>query len=225
MKILLITNQDTTLRFREELISELKRFFDVSICTRLDQNKEWVTSLGLEAYDLPIDRRGKNFFSEIRTFTSIGKTIRNSKPDLILSFTIKPNLYAGFIAKVLRISIIMTITGLGSGIEESRTKRLLLWGYRVIQSKRSAIVFQNKSSMDLFKNEKINPAKHILVNGSGVNVSKFRYQPYPEDESIRFLFIGRLMKSKGIEELAHAIRHFHKLNPSVSFDVVGPMEE
>jgi galacturonosyltransferase len=146
MNILIVTNQDTTLRFREELILELKRFSNVSVCTYVKQERNWLDRLELIVYDLYIYRRGKNPFRELKTLLSINQAIKKCKPDIILSFTIKPNLYSGLIAKFKRITIMMTITGLGTGIEEfSLLRPLLLTAYRFVQSKKSMIVFQNSS--------------------------------------------------------------------------------
>jgi len=225
MNILVITNQDTTLRFREELILELKRFSNVSVCTYVNQERNWLDRLNLIVYDLYIYRRGKNPFRELRTVLSINQAIKKSKPDIILSFTIKPNLYSGLIAKFKRIPIVMTITGLGTGIEEfSLLRPLLLTAYRFVQSNQSIIVFQNSSIQFLFEKKRVQPSKQILVQGSGINLDRFKYLDYPKNEEIRFLFIGRILKNKGIEELAEAFRGIVTKYPKVHLDIVGPME-
>jgi galacturonosyltransferase len=225
MDILIITNQDTTLRFREELILELKRFSNVTICTYVNQELNWLDGLNLVVYDLDIHRRGKNPFREFKTVLSVNQAIKKSNPDIILSFTIKPNLYSGLIAKFKRIPIVMTITGLGTGIEElSPLRPLLLTAYRFVQSKHSIVVFQNSSIQFLFKKKKIKPSKQILVQGSGINLDRFTYQQFPQNEEIRFLFIGRILKNKGIEELAEAYRELIIKYPKVHLDIVGLME-
>ena len=148
------------------------------------------------------------------------------QPDIILSFTIKPNIYAGLISKIRRFPIIMTITGLGSGIEDETPLRwVLLMCYRLIQHSQSAIVYQNDAIACFLDNNRVQPQYQRLVAGSGVNISRFQYQDYPKNKQLRILYISRIMKSKGIEELAALIYYLSKQNKIVHIDIVGSMED
>jgi galacturonosyltransferase len=152
--------------------------------------------------------------------------IKDVHPDIILSFTIKPNIYTGIMSKIRKIPVIMTITGLGSGIEDKTPLRMILLRiYRWIQHSRSAIVYQNKDIAHLFDNNKVRPQYKRLVAGSGVNITRFRYQEYHKNEQVKILYISRIMKSKGIEELATLVFFLAKQHKDVHVDIVGSMEE
>ena len=226
MKAFIITNQDTTLRFREELIQQLSSFCDVSVLASINMEKQWLQSLNVQMHDLLIDRRGTSLLKEVRTFLQIRKYLKKEEPNVILSFTIKPNLYAGLLAKWMRIPIVITVTGMGYAIEEtSLLRRFVFFLYRQVQYRNAFMVYQNESIKDYFEKMGVKATHSFLVHGSGVNIEMFNYQPYPvEKQGIRFVYISRLLKSKGIDELAKAMNILIQQHANIYLDIVGPIE-
>ena len=99
--------------------------------------------------------------------------------------------------------------------------------YKVSLKKAKVVFFENSENRDIFVNEKIvRKNKTCLLNGAGVNLEEFPYENYPMDESpVRFLFIGRVMKEKGVNELFKAMSMLRNEGIKCTLDVVGPYEE
>lgn len=175
-------------------------------------------------YNLTIDLNGKNLFTEIITFINIWIVLIKVNPSFFLTFTIKPNLY-GMIASLLTgTKVIPNITGLGSvesldGIIPSVTRYL----YRSISAFSHCVFFQNKDDMENFSLETLNTGiKQLVLPGSGVNVKKFKPNKVKKNQnSIKFIFLGRLLRKKGIIEYIHSARLLSKKHNGVKFFVLG----
>ncbi|MDN6836099.1 MAG: glycosyltransferase family 4 protein [Lactococcus lactis] len=228
-KVLLVANHPTyvfTLR-REILEKLIEQHYDVAICCPYGKEIEFFKDMGCTFYNSDLKRHGKNVFQELNLKRNYGKVIVSYKPDIILTFTIKPNLYAGMEAAKRNIPYIINITGLGTALEkESLLQKTLLKIYKYAIRRVSAIMFQNKENMDFFKNNKLSTENNILLPGSGVNVSQFSFEEYPtKNDKLSFLFIGRIMKDKGVEELFAAASNIKEKYPNVVFDAIGFCEE
>lgn len=98
--------------------------------------------------------------------------------------------------------------------------------YRIALNKSSCIFFQNKENLNFFIQDIFKPDRYRLIPGSGVNLKSFQYQKYPEERDvINLVFIGRLMKNKGIEELFEAAKYFKESSEKVKFHVLGFFED
>ena len=98
--------------------------------------------------------------------------------------------------------------------------------YKISFKKARTVFFENQENKELFVRERIVTAEQCcLLNGAGVNLEKFSYKPYPLDEDVHFLFMGRIMKEKGIDELLWAARKIKQEYPTVQFDILGNMED
>src|SRR5699024_247765 len=175
----------------------------------------------------PIDRRGMNPFKDLKLIKSYNKVIQDINPDIILTYTIKPNIYGNYVANKFDIPVIMNITGLGTSLISGRLKLFIKFLYKYACNKAKIIFFQNQSNKDFFINQNlILEDKAKLTSGSGVNIQKF----LPENKSsnnskIRFLFIGRLMKEKGIEEYLEAANLLTDIHKNLEFQILGSFEE
>jgi galacturonosyltransferase len=144
-----------------------------------------------------------------------------------LTYTIKPNIYGGFACRIFNIPHIANITGLGTAIENGGLlQKFLLMLYKSGLKKAACVFFQNESNKKYFEKNNIVMTKVVLLPGSGVNLTQHSFEEYPDDsDGVRFLYIGRIMKDKGINELLEAIVIVKKAYPNVHFDIVGPCEE
>lgn len=228
MKIVILANSaGGLLSFRQELlVAMIKRGYEVMVCLPPNDRIKEIEDLGCTVRTIPIDRRGTNPLRDIKLLYSYFRLIRTEKPTVVLTYTIKPNIYGGLACRFLHVPYIVNITGLGSAVENpGLLQKVTLTLYKTALKKAACIFFQNRGNQSLFLNNKINISSHRLIPGSGVNLTKFHYQPYPKENKIKFLFISRLMKEKGIEEYFTAAEYFSKLRSDLEFGILGNCEE
>lgn len=228
-KILIIANNsDGLYRFRKELIAELVKNNDVIILTPFDNNILELEKMGIKLIDTPVDRRGINPLTDLKLLNSYRRLFNKIKPDLSITYTIKPNIYASLIARLKRIDYAVNITGLGTAFQsDNLLRKLIVFLYKIALKKVKVVFFENEENQNIFINEHIvSRDKTCKLNGAGVNLEDYPLMEYPdENQDIRFLFIGRIMKEKGIDELLEAAGRIKKDYPTVQFDIVGPMED
>ena len=219
------------INFRKELIHTLieknyEVYFTVPESKENQQVKE-LLNMGTKYVQNSINGRSINPFFELKTLFQLKKIVQNIKPDIILSFTIKPNIYGSYVAKKCKIPIIINITGLGSGFNNAYTKILVEKMYKYACKNAFCIFFQNEANYNYFIENKIaKKDKSKIVPGSGVNLEKFKpMEKTKEDGIVRFLFIGRIMKEKGIEEYLKAAEYITNKYSNVEFQILGPFEE
>lgn len=178
--------------------------------------------MGCRIVQIKFSRRGKNPFSDLKLMISYFKLIKETRPFVVLTYTIKPNVYGGMVCRLLGIPLIANVTGLGDAIENGGCmKRLALMLYKLGISKADALFFQNKSNFDFFVKNGFDTNKSILLPGSGVNLQWHQCQPYPKDGIIKFLYIGRLQKDKGAEEFFRMAEEVKRQYPNTEFGIVG----
>ena len=229
-KILILANNSGGLyRFRKELISDMiNKEYEVIVSTPFDDNIENLNELGISLVETKINRRGMNPVKDIRLLLDYFKLIRKTKPQLVISYTIKPNLYGCSIARLLKIPYTINITGLGTAFQKDNfLKKMVIFWYKFACKKAKIIFLENVGNKNIFvENNIIEKNKYCVLNGAGVNLDYFYFEKYPEnDDIVHFLFIGRIMKEKGIDELLFAAKKIKKEYPDVEFDIVGPMED
>ena len=229
MKILFISNHEVTLYyFRTELLKNLvDDGNEVLISQPYGEHREFFESIGCKCIDTSITQYGMNPLKELSLVKHYKRLIKEHSPDVVATYTIKPNLYGGIAACSCKVPYISTITGLGGAFEKGNLfKRLMIFLYKRATKRISALFFQNRTASDLFDSFGIAKGKHIIVSGSGVNLEKHRVLPYPEDDgTTRLLYIGRLMNDKGVRELFEAVRKLKSRGLEVSLDCVGWCEE
>lgn len=229
MKILLVANKDITLYLlRKEFIEKLLELnYEITILCPHGDKLEYFQKNGCKLIDYKIDRRGKNPLKEISILFRFNKVIKKLKPDFIFTYTIKPNIYVGIIARFRNIKFIPTITGLGSALNSKTFVSTLLNNlYRFSFKKSYVVVFQNKTNQTWFRKNINNKVKSILVNGSGVNLSKFIYSEPQTTKQTSFLFLGRIMKEKGIDEFIQASKIIkEKYGDSIIVKLAGYFED
>lgn len=222
-KVMFLVNHEVVIyNFRKELVLQLmQEGYEVIICVPKGPKVQILEDLGCKIIHQNFDRRGKNPFKDFKIILNYFKIIKEYKPDIVLSYTIKPNIYGGIVTRLLKVPLLTTITGLGSSIHnKSIFEKLFLILYRTSLKKSYTVFIQNQKDLKFFLNNGFNQKKLELTVGSGVNLQEFKLQKYPDHQvDLRVLFIGRVMKEKGIYELLEAARYFKGKN--IVFDVVG----
>ncbi len=228
MKILILANYDLGLyRFRKELITELLKEHKVTISLPYGELVDPLIRQGCVFLDTPVDRRGINPLTDLQLIRHYRKIMREVRPELVITYTIKPNIYGGMVCRRMGIPYAANVTGLGTAFEhEGALQQLVTAMYRSALKKARVVFTENKSIRKLLASKKIVPAGRICVlNGAGVNLQDFPYMDYPENPVFSFLFIGRVMREKGIEELFAATKRLHDEGHSCRLHLVGITEE
>jgi glycosyltransferase involved in cell wall biosynthesis len=176
---------------------------------------------------LTMDSRGANPIKDFGLTLELFRIYKRIKPDVILHFTIKPNIYGTFAARLLNIPVINNVCGLGTvflnrGIVSFIAKVMYKLAFRYPQK----VLFQNDQDRDLFINENlIKEDIAELVPGSGINLKKFIPQIIPENRTFTFLLISRLIHDKGIVEYIGAIKKLKAKGVKAKFQILGAIDE
>ena len=222
-RILILANNSNGLySFRRELIKKLSRKYTVVASTPFDMNTDELKLSGCRLIRTEFDSRSMNPVKDIKLLFRYLKILRKVKPVLVISYTIKPNLYGGLACTFLKIPYAANITGLGSAFE-GKLKTVISYVYRVALKHARAVLFENSENKALFINKRIIKAdKACLMHGAGVNLETFTPAPYPKDDvGFRFLFIGRVMAEKGVNELFAAMERLRAEGLDCTLDMLG----
>lgn len=228
MKILIVTNDDAGLyHFRRELICEFLKENEVYISLPYGKLVEELKVDGCKYVETKVDRRGINPISDLFLFFKYVKILIKLKPELVITYTIKPNIYAGLSSRLLKIPYAINITGLGTAFEkDSFLKKLVTLMYKVSCKDAKVVFFENEENKQIFIDESIIDKKQAFrLNGAGVNLEKFNLLDYPKQNKIVFLFMGRIMAEKGINELFEATKRLVDEGINCELDVLGYYEE
>lgn len=229
MKVLILTNNVLGLyAFRKELI--LKLLSDgnnVIISGGFCEKTSFFQSQGCKMIDTKIYRKSINPIKEIKLYNKYKSIIKNERPDIVLTYTVKPGIYGSIISKKEKIRCISNVTGLSSAIYNGGLlSKVVLFLYKTAFRDNSCVFFQNQSDLNFFKSNKIVSENAKLLNGSGVNLKEFEYIDFPaENNQIAFLFVGRICKEKGFREFIECAKFIKEKYENVMFDVIGEIED
>lgn len=231
MRILVLSNSFVGLHsFRKEVFQEFRnKGWQVLISSPVgkDEKKaEWFRNIGCEIIDTPFKRQGMNPFADLKLLYQYRKIIKNTQADVVLSYTIKPNLYGGLAAAKCGVPQLANITGLGAAVEyPGILQKITIMLYKFCMRKSRLVFFQNKANLQFCLNRKMVKGRTQLIPGSGVNLEYHTLKPYPlVSEPIRFLFISRIRVEKGIEEYLAAAEIIRKEYPNTEFHIIGGCE-
>lgn len=229
MRILVLANFDLGLyNFRKELLQKLMDMGnEVYISLPYGEKVESLKEMGCKFLDTEVDRRGINPVTDSKLIRAYFKIIKKVKPDKVITYTIKPNIYGGIACRIKNIPLYANITGLGTAFQgEGFITKLVTAMYKVAFKNVKTVFFENEENRDIIVNKGIVvKEKTHCLHGAGVNLEEYSLAEYPQDGTIHFLFIGRVMKEKGIDELFEAAKRFHSEAANVVFDIVGPFED
>lgn len=231
MKIMIASGTDSGIkRVRSELINELlNNNHDIIVATPQTGAHKDLLQMGCKLQKVDVDRHGKNVRSDFKLFIQFLAVLKKEKPNVLLTFTTKPNIYCASAARILHIPLIMNITGMGSALSKpGKMQKMLIKMYQFATGGENTkcIFFQNDDSKDFFVKNRIgDTACYKRIPGSGVNLDKFTVLPYPKERKINFLFVARVMKEKGIEEFVEAAKIIKQKYDYVFFHVLGACDQ
>ena len=226
-KILILANNDIGLyKFRKELILELLKENEVFVSLPYGEFVEKLIDLGCKFIITNISRRGTNPLIDLKLIIKYRKIIKNTNPDVVLTYTIKPNVYGGIICRFRNIPYIANITGLGTAVDNGGfLQHFTLLLYKLALKNATCVFFQNKDNAKFLNNNINIKGKQQILPGSGVNVNEYKLMDYPDDKVINFLFIARVMKQKGIDQYIDTAEYVKKRYKNTKFNILGDFEE
>ena len=229
MKFLIVTNHSYMLwQFRRELIVALQKRGEVVLSMPFVGHERDFADMGCRCIETPIERRGINPITDGKLLLNYQRILREERPDLVITYSIKPNIYAGYLCGQMGIPCCVNVQGLGTAFQKEPIAALVTQMYRVALKKAKVVFFENESNAKEFVERKILPAdKPVVLHGAGVNIDSYALQPYPSEENgIRFLYLGRIMREKGIDECIEAAKQIKReYGDRVQFELVGFFEE
>lgn len=175
---------------------------------------------------VPLQHLSRQSFSiaqNVRFLWECFRLYRREHPDLVLLFTIKPNILGNMAARLAGISTLSVIEGLGySGTHAARWRWLVAPLYQLALKQQGKIIFLNQEDKQAFCQHKlIKPERAILIHGPGVDTEYFQADSHYTSEKIVFLYCGRLLIEKGIREYVEAARQMKQFHDKIEFQILG----
>ena len=224
MKVVVVSNiVEFLLKFKTEFLDDLiQRNHHLEIVADFNDLRDSFEYLNVKKHNVEIKSRSINPIQLLMVFLKYRKIISQVKPDVVVSFTVKPNVLMGIISRLYGIKQIQVITGLGSGYHNSVIiRQLLIFMYKISNHKNQIRLFENQSIAETFASNRIYSFSSKTINGSGVNLHKFIPLPMKSNDMITFCFIGRVMKEKGIHDLLDASKNLFRDGYKFKLFIVG----
>lgn len=228
-KLLLISNSDSNFYyFRKEKIIKFKELgYDVILVCPYGEKIDYFKERGCRFIDLKIDRRGTNPLKDFILCHNYLKIIKKEKPDVVLTYTSKSSLYAALMSRMARTPVIVN----NSGLINSRNYpwylgKILDILYKICFAKVDCMMYQNSEERD-YLNKLLNNKNHYRdIPGSGVNLSRFKFSPYPkESNKVIFNFVARIVGFKGISEYLTCAEKIKVKYPQTEFRIFGGYDD
>ena len=229
-KVALVANSTWNIyNFRLSLIKRLKaEGYRVVVIAPVDEYINYLNQAGVTRH-VPLKRlspQGRHPGSDLLLLGELYRIYRRERPDLVLHYTIKPNIYGNLAARLAGIPAISTITGLGYTFMHATrpVSALVRRLYRYSLRSAARVAFHNAEDRRLFLEAGlVRRRQTLVVPGSGVNTNHFRPLPQPESAGFTFLYAGRLLSDKGLPELVEAMRRLRQRYPTAECWVVGEL--
>lgn len=229
---LLTNNDDDIYCFRKELIEGLiNEGYEMLISCPNGPKFDLMRDIPFRYDDPVIDRRGTNVFADAKLFLHYRKLFKNERPDVVLTYTAKPNVYASIAARSLNIPYINNVTGIGSVVNMTGLKKsFILWLFKLAYKGAACVMFQNSTNMKLAVDSGMVKGDYKLIPGSGVDLNRYPLQTYPdggdgiEGNTVVFNYIGRILHDKGVDDYIEAAKRIKKKYPNTEFNMIGFIE-
>lgn len=226
-KILVLSNHSYMLyRFRLELLVRLLQTHEVVLCMPFVGHEDDFRSMGFRCIEVKMNRRKIDPIGDLRLFSVYRELLRAEQPELVLCYSVKPNIFGGLACRALHRRYCMNVQGLGTALSRPLLAPFVTQLYRVAAKSADRVLFENSQDAAVFqKRHIVSRDKAAILPGAGVSLLSFPCVPYPENEVFRFVFLGRFMREKGIRELFTAAVRLHDAGILFQLDLLGFFEE
>ena len=226
--LILVNDIGTIYNFRRELAKRLiEEGYEVIVSVPEHPLCRALEDMGCKIEPITLSRHGTNPIDELKLYKEYKRLLKRVQPDVVLTYTAKPNIYGSFACHKLKIPVINNVPGLGKPFQsESLLKKVLLFMQKRAFKKSKCVFFQNSENLKVFTDSNAIGSQARLLPGSGVNLDLHEFTPYPDDsETVKFVFVSRLRKDKGYDEFFAAVREVCSKYPNAEFHVIGALEQ
>lgn len=229
MKIAIVLNTSWNIyNFRSGLVrSFLEQGHDVYAISPIDHYTEKVRALGCHHIPVRMDSRGANPVKDLLLVAELYRIYKKIRPDIVLHYTIKPNIYGTLATAALGIPSVNNVCGLGTMfLKDNLVSRVAILLYRLAFLFPKRVFFQNEDDLQLFLSKKMVKQQLCdLVPGSGIDLEKFAPQGDTGNHTFTFLLISRLIYDKGILEYIEAVEKLRNKGINARFQLLGAVDE
>lgn len=227
-RILILSDDSFSLwQFRRELTATMiGSEMEVVIATIPGSHIQDLQDLGCKIIEISVDTKAGEI-QQYRSFLSQSQVIlKSEQPDIVITYGTRPTICGGLACKKQKITHCAHIQGLGNLTRKTLRSAVAMIAYRSALKSAKVVFFENGSHAALFRDKKIvTEAQQMILPGAGVNLQHHTCQPYPANDPIRFLYLGRLKQEKGTDELLSAIKMLYDDCYEVRLDLVGDCDD
>jgi glycosyltransferase involved in cell wall biosynthesis len=228
MKIAIVLNTSWNIfNFRMNFVRTLiAQGYEVHTIAPEDEYTKFLVEAGCHHHKVRMDSRGANPIKDSLLIMELWSIYRKIRPDIILHYTIKPNVYGTIAASLLRIPVINNVCGLGTVfLKDNLVSAVAILLYKISFRFAHKVFFQNPDDKKLFIEKGLVKAESVdLVPGSGIDLKRFQPMDFQRNEKFTFLLISRLITDKGILEYIRAIRKLKSKGVDARFQILGAMD-
>ncbi|HMV09772.1 MAG TPA: glycosyltransferase family 4 protein [Cyclobacteriaceae bacterium] len=228
MKVAIVLNTSWNIyNFRMNLVRSLQAGgHEVHTVAPNDEYTHHLTEAGCIHHPVRMDSRGANPVKDLALIFELHSIYKKIRPDVILHYTIKPNVYGSLAASFLKIPVVNNVCGLGTVfLKNDLLSAIAMFLYRVSFKFPRKVFFQNPDDLNLFINKKLVPSATVdLLPGSGIDLTKFHPVSFKRNEKFTFLLISRLITDKGILEYIEAVKKLRAEGLDARFQVLGAID-
>lgn len=228
MKVAIVLNTSWNIfNFRMNLVRSLQAAgHEVHTVAPTDEYTHHLTEAGCIHHPVRMDSRGANPIKDLALIIELHSIYKRIRPDVILHYTIKPNVYGSLAASFLKIPVVNNVCGLGTVfLKKDLLSAIAMFLYRVSFRFPKKVFFQNPDDLKLFLTKKLVPSETVdLLPGSGIDLAKFQPVSFKRNERFTFLLISRLITDKGILEYIEAVKKLRAEGLDARFQVLGAID-
>jgi glycosyltransferase involved in cell wall biosynthesis len=227
-KILILSNHFITLyNFRKELIMKLVEVEnEVFISMPKAEENSFFNNMGCKIIETPVDRRGVNPVRDFGLIVNYIKLMKMLKPDIVFSYTVKPNIYGCIASNFTKNRQVCNITGTGATfLKKNAVCMIAKTLYKISIKKSYKVFFQNSGDKDFFVENKMVRNNFAMLPGSGVNLEQYSVCDLPSEDEVNFIFVGRVMELKGIDQYLECAKAIKNKYPNTNFYIAGFIED
>jgi glycosyltransferase involved in cell wall biosynthesis len=228
MRIAIVLNTSWNIyNFRMNFVRALlEQGYEVHTIAPEDEYTHLLEQSGCVHHKVKMDSRGANPVKDSALIVELYSIYKRVKPDIILHYTIKPNVYGTLAASMLGIPVVNNVCGLGTVfLKKNLVSAIAIFLYKISFRFAKKVYFQNPDDLNLFVNQKLVPADAVdLLPGSGIDLKKFQPAAFKRNDKFTFLLISRLITDKGVMEYIEAVRKLQSSGVNAHFQVLGAMD-
>ncbi|MEK6782571.1 MAG: glycosyltransferase family 4 protein [Bacteroidota bacterium] len=225
MKVAIVLNTSWNIyNFRMNFVKALlAEGYEVHTIAPMDDYTHYLTEAGCFHHKVRMDSRGANPIKDSALIVELYSIYRKVRPDIILHYTVKPNVYGTIAASLLRIPVINNVCGLGTVfLKNNLVSKIAILLYKITFRFPKKVFFQNPEDRQLFLDKKLVPVHTAdLLPGSGIDLEKFKPFEFNRNKSFTFLLISRLISDKGILEYIEAVKKLRVQGLDARFQILG----